>query len=195
MNSEEFKQQLFLLSSILFSFITVRNTKHKHPYLRSLEDESIHIIREAVAESENPVPLPTLLFGRYPAMPVRRVYFFYFFNVLGYLAGSYAGRAAPGKGRCCSCLSLLVQRKAHKERTPPQSPAGACARNSPLQLCWRRLRQARAADVLPDVVCISICSLCFSVWHSYTLLWCGLCAARLTTRTPCSDSVRRSGFG
>ena len=35
---------------------------------------------------------------------------------------------------------------------------------------------------------------CCYGWHSYTLPWCGLLEARRKTRTPCSNSLRRSGF-
>ena len=50
-------------------------------------------------------------------------------------------------------------------------------------------------DVLPDAACISACCLCCFGWHSYTLLSCELCVARRKTRTPCSNSLRRSDSG
>ena len=103
-----------------------------------------------------------------------------------YAVPSPEGRA-PGKGRCCSCLSLLVQRKAHKERTSPQTPAEACARNSPDRVPRIRLRQARASDVLPDDICIFGVASTALVGTAAPCFVMGLPESRLKTRAPRSN--------
>ena len=108
------------------------------------------------------------------------------------LPGLFAPCARGGALRLS--FSRQKERRA-KKRAPPQAPAVACARNSPNPPCGFWLRQARVAVVLPDAVCIFLVCFCCVGWHGYTPLWCGLLEARRKTRTPCSDSLRRSGSG